>query len=260
MLRKSNKDWENSFNSLKDIMLIIDNNYNIEKVNNSGLKFFGKSKKDIIGKKCYKIIYDKDSPQEFCPFRKSMITKASESIDQYIKIYKKHFSIKISPVFNENGQIVKFIDILRDITERKIMEQELIKAKEKAEESDRLKSAFLANMSHEIRTPMNGILGFAELLKDRNLSVENKEEYTKIINELGNDLLQIINDILDISNIEANQVKIEIEECSVNTLLSELCMIFDSEKSKKNKTNIKIRINKAFEDKNSYIYADETRL
>jgi len=91
------------------------------------------------------------------------------------------------------------ISFIYDITERKQYEMELIKAKEKAEESDRLKSTFLANMSHEIRTPMNGILGFAELLRDPHLSGEDQQEYINIINKSGVRMLNIINDIVDIS-------------------------------------------------------------
>ena len=256
--------------------------YLIIDINPAYESMFGLKKESAIGKKASQL-FDTENPPYLDIYAEVAATGKARAFETYFQRLNKHFYIS---VFSPSQG--KFATIISDITERKknelkLKEQneeiailnekyaatnqdlkenynELEKVKEKAEESDRLKSAFLANMSHEIRTPMNGILGFAELLKDRDLSVEDKEEYTKIINELGNDLLQIINDILDISNIEANQVKIEIEECSVNTLFSELYMIFDSEKSKKNKTNIKIRINKAFEDKNSYIYADETRL
>jgi PAS domain S-box-containing protein len=85
---------------------------------------------------------------------------------------------------------------------------ELIAAKEKAEESDRLKSAFLANMSHEIRTPMNGIIGFSEMLKIPEISVEKKDKFVDTINECGQQLLSIVNDIIDISKIEAGQIDI----------------------------------------------------
>jgi signal transduction histidine kinase len=90
-------------------------------------------------------------------------------------------------------------------------------AKSKAEESDRLKSAFLANMSHEIRTPMNGIIGFSELLLRDGLSEKDKDLYVGIIQSNGSDLLRLIDDIIDISRIEAGQLKIEIEEFSRRT-------------------------------------------
>jgi len=117
----------------------------------------------------------------------------------------------------------------RDITERKRTEEELIKAKEKAEESDRLKTAFLANMSHEIRTPMNGILGFAELLKEPNLSGEEQREYIRIIEKSGARMLNIINDIIDISKIEAGLMKVNMNESNINSQIDYIYTFFKPE-------------------------------
>jgi PAS domain S-box-containing protein len=108
------------------------------------------------------------------------------------------------------------LEIFQDITERKNNEAELIKAKEKAIESDRLKSAFLANISHEIRTPMNGILGFAELLKKPDLSGDQQQEYIGIIKKSGDRMLNIINDIVDISKIEAGLMLLNITETDIH--------------------------------------------
>ena len=96
----------------------------------------------------------------------------------------------------------------RDVTDRREMEIELRRAKEKAEESDRLKSAFLANMSHEIRTPMNGILGFTEILSEPGIPAEDQARYIRIIQKSGNRLLNIINDIVDIAKIESGQMEV----------------------------------------------------
>ena len=96
---------------------------------------------------------------------------------------------------------------LTDITTQKQLEKELIEAREKAEENDRLKSAFLANVSHEIRTPINGILDFTELLKDINLTSQEKRSYIDHIEKSGNRMLNIINDIISISRIEAHQAE-----------------------------------------------------
>jgi len=108
-------------------------------------------------------------------------------------------------VRDENENILHSRSVLQDITKLKQTEQELLLAKDKAEESDNLKSAFLANMSHEIRTPMNGILGFSQLLSDRDISDQEKDKYIEAIDKSTQQLLHIITDILDISKIEAKQ-------------------------------------------------------
>jgi len=107
--------------------------------------------------------------------------------------------------------------------------KELLKAKEQAEESDRLKSAFLANMSHEIRTPMNGILGFAELLKEPGLTGKEQQDYIKIIEKSGARMLNIINDIVDISKIEAGLMKLEIQDSNVNEQIQDIYTFFKPE-------------------------------
>lgn len=113
-------------------------------------------------------------------------------------------------------------EMLTNIRIRMQYEEELVKAKEKAQESDRLKSAFLANMSHEIRTPMNHILGFINMLNDSDLSEEERNEYIDIINTSGQNLLQLINDILDIAKIEAGQLVIRKDKFNLHALLQEI--------------------------------------
>jgi len=120
-------------------------------------------------------------------------------------------------------------ELASQVKEKEKRAAELILAKEKAEESDRLKSAFLANMSHEIRTPMNGILGFAELLKPSDLSEEKRQRYITIIERSSNRLLNIISDILDISKIESGQITLSILETNLNDLLKYVYSLFKSE-------------------------------
>ena len=119
--------------------------------------------------------------------------------------------------------------INQDITEQKKLTADLIAAKEKAEESERLKTAFLANMSHEIRTPMNGILGFAGLLKEPNLTGEEQQEYISIIEKSGARMLNIINDIVDISKIEAGLMEIKISESNINEQIEYVYTFFKPE-------------------------------
>ena len=140
----------------------------------------------------------------------------------------------ISPIANNKNEITHFVAIKTDITHAKNINSELIIAKERAEESDRLKSAFLANMSHEIRTPMNGILGFTELLKEPDLADDQRKYFIGIIEKSGERLLNIINDIIDISKIESGQMKVKNSGINVNEYLDQILTFFKPEAEAKN--------------------------
>ena len=121
------------------------------------------------------------------------------------------------------------VGVINDITENRQKENELIISEKRAQESDRLKSAFLANMSHEIRTPMNGILGFSALLKDSQLSGEEQQNYIKIIEKSGVRMLNIINDIVDISKIESGLMEVNLKESNINELMDFIHAFFKTE-------------------------------
>lgn len=147
-------------------------------------------------------------------------------------IDSEHGTIFVQVTFNpivKKGEVVGGSCFGTNITDRKLSELELISAKEKAEESDRLKSAFLANMSHEIRTPMNGILGFAELLKNTELSGDQQHEFLDIIEKSGHRMLNIINDIVDISKIEAGVMPVEIKALDTHAMMEYIYAFFKPE-------------------------------
>lgn len=126
-----------------------------------------------------------------------------------------------------------FAQSVTNVKLRQAMEEQLVNAKEQAEESDRLKSAFLANMSHEIRTPMNGIIGFAELLKEPNLTGEEQKEYIAIIEKSGQRMLNIINDIIDISKIEAGLMEVKMSDTNINDQIEYVHTFFKPEATNK---------------------------
>ncbi len=141
--------------------------------------------------------------------------------------------VSISPIFNEEGKLVNFVGVKEDITDRKKLINDLIMAKEKAEESDRLKTAFLQNISHEIRTPMNSILGFIELIQDEDITGDERKEYIEIIEKSGNRMLSTINDIINISKIEAGIVSLNTQPVDMRGLIYEVAGTFRPEAEKK---------------------------
>ncbi|MBI9055877.1 MAG: response regulator [Bacteroidales bacterium] len=176
-----------------------------------------------------------------------------------IQIEKKS-NDEIGILYDDFNNMLK--QILKREEERDIAEKKLLKSKERAEESDHLKSAFLANMSHEIRTPMNAILGFTELLTmpDSEVTPGEKENFVKLINNSGNNLLHLIDDIIDISKIEANQLKIIQRDCNLKDTLNEILQSFSEIKKQKEKEKVDIRLNDNTPDEDITIKTDSLRL
>lgn len=149
-----------------------------------------------------------NTPKAPCLVDESIRTKTIRTRIAAFGDYK--FKVSAIPVFEGKKDVVCVLYKVEDITEQEKMTHELVKAKEKAEQSDKLKSAFLANMSHEIRTPLNAIVGFSELLAN-NEDLENKDEYVKIIQSNNEQLLRLIGDVLDLSKIESGLIDLKYE-------------------------------------------------
>jgi PAS domain S-box-containing protein len=163
-------------------------------------------------------------------------------------------------VFQDQQGTLRTEMIIRDITERKNIEKQLIEAKEKAEESDRLKTAFLQNMSHEIRTPMNAIMGFSELLNEQYNNKQKLNQFSNIINQRCNDLLDVINDILDIAKIESGQLQVNTEECHLKELFAELSVLFEGYQNRLGKQHIMLNWDNLNNSSDTVIYTDMVKL
>ncbi|MBN1184669.1 MAG: response regulator [Bacteroidales bacterium] len=191
-----------------------------------------------------------------------LVKTTNQTIEREINLKNGNiYLIKVMPYKDgyshiHNGIVITF----SDLTERKKIEEELILAKEKAEESDRLKSIFLSNISHEIRTPMNAILGFSNLISRSNIPEDRKNKYAEIIKRNGQQLINVIDDILDISQIELKQVSVDIDQFSISKMLSEFETQFNQEKIVKNKETISIKAILPKSSSKDLIYSDALRI
>ena len=162
----------------------------------------------------------------------SMVAVFSDITER--KQYEQNLQEKNNEIEAQNEEYLQINEELNQIN------KEFSEAKERAEESDRLKTAFLQNMSHEIRTPMNAILGFSSLLSENFNNKEKLENFSKIIDLRCNDLLDIINDVLDISKIESGKSTINLEFCNINELFDELSIFFQDCKERLNKQHVNL--------------------
>ena len=153
-----------------------------------------------------------------------------------------------------------FLIINREIKIKNRIEADLLTAKEKAEESDRLKSSFLANMSHEIRTPLNGILGFCELILDDGFTKQEKEIFAKHMAKNANDFLKLINDILDISKLQENQYAIVKKNFDVNQLLENIYVEFNQSEIRLNRHQLNFKLIKGDQAVKVELFSDPVRL
>jgi PAS domain S-box-containing protein len=225
--RKKAEESEFKFRSLfeqaSDGIYITDKKGNFIELNESGSEMLGYSKDEIL------YLNIKDVVQK--DIRNTNQSKneqldAGKVIISQLNLIKKNgtnFPVEISEKMISDGRIQGMV---RDITDRIKFEKELIEAKERAEENDRLKTSFLQNMSHEIRTPLNAILGFADLLPQYFGDEDLLVNFAGIIKQRGNDLLAIINDILDIARIESGLISNRPVVCKLDRLLNELDQLF----------------------------------
>ena len=242
-------------------IVITDINGNIEYVNPKFTETAGYEFKEIRGKNS-NILKSGAQNKDFYKILWETILSGNDWLGEMLNKKKNGElyweNVKISPIFNDNGKIINFVAIKEDITERKRILEELIVAKEKAEESDKLKTSFLANMSHEIRTPLNSILGFTNFITtDDTLSDDEKKEFSSIINKSAESLLQIINDIIDISSLETGQLKIFMSDVKVNPVIKSLHSVFNLKMFEVGKTHIKLTL---YTLDDVSVYADENRL
>lgn len=188
-----------------------------------------------------------------CIQNKTMLELQSESNGKF-------YEWKFVPELKDAG-IQSVLVIARDITQLKNSEKEIKEARDIAEKNDRLKSAFLANMSHEIRTPLNAILGFTQLLKDGNQNKETTDKIVDILNNSGNQLLSVINDIMDISKIEAGELLVKLAGFNIYHLLEEIYQVFAGQ-AKLNNHKICVRLLPLPEEltKNPYILGDRLKV
>lgn len=257
-LKQSEEKYRKIFDNVQDVFYQIDTQGLISEISPSIFRMAGYRREELIGIPSSVFYHDIGERAILL----DEISKKGEVWDYEVRFRTKTGHIKYTSInahlhFDSMGKHIGIEGSLRDIDERKHFEIQLKESKEKAEVSDHLKTAFLHNISHEIRTPMNAIIGFSSLLGDCVTNPEMQSSFVAIIQDSSNQLLSIINDIVDISSIEANAISKNITTCNLNSTLKSLFTQFNIKTSEK---NISLTFKTGLSDDQATIRTDNTRL
>lgn len=239
------QEWEKTFDAINDLIVIVDKDFNITKANKKVFQYF--EEKNLIGKKCYEIFHSTNEPIDNCPFLKTLRTKIS--FTEEVVINENIFLVSVSPIFDDEGDVFGCVHIARDITNLKIIEEnlrkknqelttltnqlqlsqaELIKTAERLakanEELTKLSNAkteFVQILSHEMRTPLTAILEGSNIIYE-NISDESIKKFVKLIKNNAQKLFELINDLLDLTKIETGQQELLPQKVDVKNIIEEL--------------------------------------
>jgi len=249
------------FDNSPEAIAIVDNSSIILDINAEFTNLFGYTKEEAINKPIEELI----SSPAFKTEAQNLTDEVAKGkiIKTDTKRKKKDgtivdVSLWGTPVMLDEGQLAVYA-IFRDITDRVESEQKLEKAKEKAEESDKLKTAFLTNMSHEIRTPMNAIVGFSELIAEPSLDQATRNEFAKQLYASSNMLIKLIDDIIDISQLDSGNLKLTKKKFNISKLLTDIHSRFDKENLKEEQNDVELLLHNPFGNSIAYIESDEFR-
>ncbi|NPD86626.1 PAS domain S-box protein [Lentimicrobium sp. L6] len=247
LLEKIAENYPNSYVSIieKDLSIGFSSGQEFKKLKLNPQDFIGLTLEQVFGEKADIV----------AKYYKETFKGNERNFELFINNQYQHY--KTVPLYDEDEKVNRILVVVENVSSRKKKEIELVKAKEKAEESDKLKTAFLANMSHEIRTPMNGILGFVQLLQEPDIEKDEQQSFINIIQSSSIKLLHTVNDIVEISKIESGAISISKSEFDLVQLLDNLVTFFKPECHKK---GIEIHIKNQIKTEQIFINTDQTKL
>jgi len=258
------EELEFIISNIPDLIIRINSQSKITFINAASVIFFNKEPDMLIGQDLSKLFRDSGMTHlEHDLFAKIFKTREAEIIEGDIQPHSgtlRSVEIRILPEPLDISEEQHLIMLIRDVTLRKEAERKLFLAKQKAEESDMLKSAFLANMSHEIRTPLNAIVGFSQIIMDEDLTREEQEQFFGYIRQNSDQLLSLVNDIIDLSKLESNQLIIRESVANLNQIMDEMKSLAENEKKNREKEHLLVYLDNAEIEEVSLILVDHFRL
>jgi len=255
--------FSSAIDSLPDLIFLKNKNGEYLGGNSAFFNFYGLDRSEMIGK-TDKELFGKEIAEKYMKsdnivLQAGLIWEGKEW-DSMVNGENLKLENKKIPLRNNKNEIFGLVGISHDVTRQYKYEQELAQAKLKAEESDRVKSSFLANMSHEIRTPMNSIIGFSDLLADPDLTIDQRIEIIDIIQLNGHTLIDLIDDIIDFSRIEAGQIHLKYVDFNLNAVIGDAYNYGFGKKNQLNKEHLNLSFTLGSIEDEFMIHSDPFRL
>lgn len=218
------QQWRTTFDSISDMVSIHDTNFKIVRVNKAFAEAFHTEPKKIIGKSCYEVLHNKKQPCSTCPHRLTLKTKKAQASDFFEPNMGIHLGVSTFPIFDEEDKTIGVVHIAKDISVRKLAEENLRKANEKLKEYNELKDEFIATVSHELRTPLSIIQSAITLVLDEIMGkiVDEQRETLTMALDGAKWLTEIITSLLNLSKIETGNMVLQKKIVNISTIIEEV--------------------------------------